>query len=81
MREETLAQGDVAFIPQGFEHSIENIGSTKARILIVFNGGHYQTINLSQWIAGNPSDIFRANFRVDPSVFDQFPKKAVFLTK
>ena len=52
-REETLAQGDVGYIPQGFGHSIENIGDGKARILIVFNTGHYQTIDLSQWIAGN----------------------------
>jgi len=80
-REETLSQGDVAYIPQGFGHSIENVGSTKARILIVFNSGHYQTINLSQWIAGNPSDVLGANFGVDPSIFEQFPKKEVFLTK
>src|SRR5262245_51758562 len=56
-REEKLGKGDVGYIPQGFGHSIENIGSEKARVLIVFNSGHYQTIDLSQWIAGNPTDI------------------------
>ncbi len=60
-----LNQGDVAYIPQGFGHSIENVGNDKARILIVFNNGHYQTIDLSQWIAGNPTDVLATNFCQD----------------
>ena len=64
-REEQIRQGDVAYIPQGFGHSIENIGGEKARILIVFNNGHYQTIDLSQWIAGNPTDVLATNFGQD----------------
>jgi oxalate decarboxylase len=80
-REETLNTGDVGYIPQGFGHSIENIGGEKARILIVFNSGHYQTIDLSQWIAGNPTDILATNFSVDASVFEKFPRRDVFLTK
>ena len=74
-------QGDVGYIPQGFGHSIENVGKEKARILIVFNNGHYQTIDLSQWIAGNPPDVLATNFGQDASVFEKFPRKDVFLTK
>ena len=74
-------QGDVGYIPQGFGHSIENVGGEKARILIVFNSGHYQTIDLSQWIAGNPTDVLATNFAVDASVFEKFPRRDVFLTK
>ena len=80
-REETLSQGDVGYIPQGFGHSIENVSSGKARILIVFNNGHYQTIDLSQWTAGNPTDVLATNFAQNPSVFEKFPRKDVFLTK
>ena len=80
-REETLNQGDVGYIPQGFGHSIENVGDQKARILIVFNSGHYQTIDLSQWIAGNPTDVLATNFSQEASVFEKFPRKDVFLTK
>lgn len=80
-REESVEQGDVAYIPQGFGHSIENVGGETARILIVFNSGHYQTIDLSQWIAGQPHDVLATNFGVDPSVFDKFPKRDVFMTK
>jgi oxalate decarboxylase len=80
-REETLRQGDVGYIPQVFGHSIENVSNEKARILIVFNSGHYQTIDLSQWIGGNPADILATNFAQNPSVFDKFPHKDIFLTK
>jgi oxalate decarboxylase len=80
-RQETLAKGDVGYIPQGFGHSIENIGSEKARILIVFNSGHYQTIDLSQWIAGNSIDVLATNFSQAPAVFEKFPREDVFITK
>ena len=56
-------------------------GADKARILIVFNNGHYQTIDLSQWIAGNPIDILATNFSQEAAVFDKFPRKDVFMTK
>jgi oxalate decarboxylase len=80
-REEALSQGDVGYIPQGFGHSIENVGTSKARILIALNDGHYLSIDLSQWIAGNPADVLATNFAQDPSVFEKFPRADVFLTK
>jgi oxalate decarboxylase len=80
-RQETLSKGDVGYIPQGFGHSLENVGTDTVRVLIVFNNAHYQTIDLSQWIAGNPTDILATNFGQDPSVFEKFPRKDVFMTK
>jgi len=50
---ETLSKGDVAFIPQGYGHSIENIGQERCRVLVAFNTGHYQAIDLSQWLSAN----------------------------
>ncbi len=47
----------------------------------MFNSGHYQTINLSQWLAGNPADILATNFSQDAALFDKFPHRDVFLTK
>jgi oxalate decarboxylase/phosphoglucose isomerase-like protein (cupin superfamily) len=49
-----LHAGDVGYIPQGYGHSIENVGSKPSWILIGFNTGIYQAIDLSAWIAGNP---------------------------
>jgi oxalate decarboxylase len=78
-RVETLEKGDVGYIPQGYGHSIENIGQKTARILIGFNTGHYEAIDLSQWIAGNPAYLLATNFSKPESLFEKFPKNDVFV--
>lgn len=78
-RTERLEKGDVGYIPQGYGHSIENIGSRAARILIGFNAGVYETIDLSQWIAANPKDVLATNFSQPAEVFGNFPDRDVFI--
>jgi oxalate decarboxylase len=75
-----LEKGDVGYIPQGYGHSIENVGDRLARILIGFNSGTYQAIDLSQWIAGNPADVLATNFAQRPELFANFPRHDVFLS-
>ena len=79
-RTETLAKGDVGYIPQGYGHSIENVGSKPCRVLIGFNTGVYEAINLSQWIAGNPLDVLATNFSKPPALFEKFPHREVFIS-
>jgi oxalate decarboxylase len=71
----------VGYIPQGYGHSLENVGSEPARILIVFNSGTYETVDVSQWIAGQPADVLAVNFGQPPATFEAFPKRDVFITK
>jgi oxalate decarboxylase len=78
-RTESLNAGDVGYIPQGYGHSIENTGSVPARILIAFNTGHYQAIDLSQWIAGNPAYLLADHFGKPAALFETFPKERVFI--
>jgi oxalate decarboxylase len=78
-RVEVLDKGDVCYIPQGYGHSVENVGGTPARVLIGFNTGTYATIDLSQWIAGNPADVLATNFKQSAELFDKFPHRDVFL--
>ncbi|MFN6189668.1 MAG: cupin domain-containing protein [Planctomycetia bacterium] len=80
-REATLETGDVGYIPQGYGHSLENIGAERAKILIVFNSGEYQTVDLSQWIAGQPADVLAVNFGKPAATFNSFPKKDVFMAE
>jgi oxalate decarboxylase len=61
-RAEQLSAGDIVYIPQGYGHSIENVGSKQSRMLIGFNTGNYHAIDLSAWIAGNPVDVLATNF-------------------
>ena len=78
-RTETLEKGDVGYIPQGYGHSIENVGDKPCRVLIGFNTGVYETIDLSQWIAGNPVDVLATNFSKPASLFEKFPRRDVFI--
>lgn len=78
-RIERLQKGDVGYIPQGYGHSIENVGSGLARILIGFNTGTYETIDLSQWLAANPKDVLATNFGQPAELFGKFPDRDVFI--
>jgi oxalate decarboxylase len=78
-RTETLEAGDVGYIPQGYGHSIENLGDDTCRVLIGFNTGHYEAIDLSTWIAGNPTQVLATNFSKPASHFDKFPHERVFI--
>jgi len=78
-RIEQLHLGDVGYIPQGYGHSIENIGSKPSQILIAFNTGIYESIDLSSWIAGNPVDVLATNFNKPESLICRFPCKDVFI--
>ena len=69
-----------SWIPQGYGHSIENVGTKQCRILIGFNTGVYETIDLSQWVAGNPTDVLATNFSQPASLFEQVPRKDVFIS-
>jgi oxalate decarboxylase len=79
-RIEQLQQGDVGYIPQGYGHSIENTGNKAARVLIGFNTGVYETIDLSQWIAANPADVLATNFRQQAELVEKLPHQDVFVT-
>jgi oxalate decarboxylase len=79
-RIETLDQGDVGYVPQGYGHSIENVGDKKCRLLIGFNSGVYKDIDLSEWIAANPADVLATNFGKPASLFEKFPHKDAFIT-
>ncbi|MGE3809078.1 MAG: cupin domain-containing protein [Gemmataceae bacterium] len=79
-RTEVLEQGDVGYMPQGYGHSIENVGDKPCRILIGFNSGSYEDIDLSAWIAANPVDVLATNFGQPAALFEKFPRKDVFIS-
>lgn len=64
---------------KGYGHSIENVGDKTVRILIGFNAGIYESIDLSQWIAGNPADVLATNFSQPSELFEKFPHRDVFV--
>jgi oxalate decarboxylase len=79
-RIETLDKGDVGYIPQGYGHSLENVGDKPCRVLIGFNSGVYEDIDLTEWIAANPPDVLATNFGKPASLFEKFPHQDAFIT-
>jgi oxalate decarboxylase len=71
--------GDIGYVPMGAGHYIRNTGKDTLIVLIAFNSGRYEAIDLSMWIGGNPLDILEGNFSVDKEIVAKFPKDDSFL--
>jgi oxalate decarboxylase len=48
-------------------------------VLIAFNSGHYEAIDLSLWLSANPDYLLAANFGVPESVIEKLPRRRVFI--
>jgi oxalate decarboxylase len=62
-----------------YGHSLDNVGDKKCRVLIGFNSGVGEDIDLSEWLAGNPSDVLATNFGKLEALFQRFPNRDVFI--
>jgi oxalate decarboxylase len=76
---EDFEYGDAWFVPVGFGHSVLNIGEGEAQVLLVHNHGDFTTIELSEWAAGGPEEVFAATLNAPEAALDRVPKKKVFL--
>jgi oxalate decarboxylase len=71
---EQFETGDVGYVPMGAGHYIRNTGSGVLRVLIGLNNGHYQSIDLSAWIASNPTDVLATNLDLPRTVVETLPR-------
>ena len=78
-RTETFEAGDVGYVPRGYGHYIENIGDTELQIVLGFNNGTYEAIELTEWFARNTKELLATNFGVPVSTFDGFPDGPVVI--
>lgn len=76
---EQFNAGDVGYVPMGAGHYIKNTGDTVCRILIGFNSGKYESIDLSEWLAENPKDFVVTNFGLKEGEIEKFPTEKVFI--
>lgn len=76
-----LAPGDVAYVPQGYGHYLENIADGASRVLLVCNAPDYEDISLSGWIASNPKPLVAANLEMTESFVASLPKRNLFITE
>jgi oxalate decarboxylase len=57
-----ILPGQIGFVPQGYAHYIENIGSEDLRWVIVFNNTQPDDIGLSTTFGGMPTHTFTDTF-------------------
>ena len=67
--------GDVGYVPMGYGHYIESIGTEECEMLAVFNSGDYQEVSLSKWLNSNPPTLLQTNFSVPMDVINQLRKR------
>ncbi len=78
-RTEEFAAGDVGYVPQGYGHYIENIGSGELEVVIALNNGSYESISVTAWMAANPGLLLATNFKVPEQAFAGFPKREAIM--
>lgn len=76
---EQFNAGDVGYAPMGSGHYIKNTGKDVCKILIGFNNGLYESIDLSNWISSNPKDVLLTNFGIPEAIVEKFPKQNMFI--
>ena len=73
-RTDEFAAGDVGYVPQGYGHYIENVGSDDLEVVLALNNGSYESISITAWMAATPGQLLATNFSVPESTFAAFPK-------
>ncbi len=76
---EQFEAGDVGYAPMGAGHYILNTGRELCRVLVGFNSGHYQAIDLSAWLSSNPRSTLAANLGVGEAVLGELPHEWWFI--
>ena len=78
-RTEEFAAGDVGYVPQGYGHYIENIGSEDLEVVLALNNGSFESISITAWMAATPGQLLATNFGVSESTFAAFPKRETIM--
>ena len=76
---EEFEAGDVGYAPMGAGHYILNTGTEVCRVLIGFNSGHYQAIDVSAWLSTNPESTLAANLGLPEDVLAKLPRQHRFI--
>lgn len=66
----SIAAGDLAFVPPGLIHHIENTAGGETRFVIAFSNERYEDLNLSTTMSQMPPHVLRAAFGAGAGAFD-----------
>lgn len=77
--EDQFEAGDVGYVPEGAGHYIYNNGTEVCRILVGFNHGQHETIDLTKWISSTPNDVLATNLEINREQVSQLPQRHWFI--
>lgn len=69
-----MQEGDISFLPQGYFHYIENIGTKSAYLAVFFNHSNPSDIGISGCLGAYSNEMLAALFSVPSNYFDSLPK-------
>jgi len=72
-----LRDGDISFVPRGYVHWIENIGSGQLHFLVILSHEIPETIELSETLSGVPKKTLSASLGISDQFLEKLPEKAV----
>lgn len=74
-----LHEGEISFMPQGWFHSIANIGDGELTMLVVFNNSSPDDIGVSQALAGMDPSVLGEALGVPADTFKKFKKNILLI--
>jgi oxalate decarboxylase len=74
-----LGVGDCGYMPQGWGHSMEALGTEPCEIVSSLDSGTYQYSSPSEWIAKVPRYVLANNLGAADAVLAQFPKQSMMI--
>jgi oxalate decarboxylase len=78
-RTEEFAAGDVGYVPQGYGHYIENVGTDDLEVVIVLNNGTFESISITAWLAATPGQLLATNLGLPESAIAALPKRETIM--
>ena len=78
---EEFEPGSIGFIPQGFGHYVEQVGTEPMEFFALFNSPTFEEISISKWLAGNPASLIADNFLLSKEDVAKLPRKTLGIVK
>jgi oxalate decarboxylase len=74
-----LEAGQIAVLPQGWFHYIQNVGEETLRMLVIFNNSAPNDIGISQGFQAIPREVLGITFDVSPERFKGLKKDVTYI--
>jgi len=74
-----LAAGQIAILPQGWFHYIQNVGEETLRMLVIFNNSAPNDIGISQGFQAIPKEVLGITFGVSAERFKGLDENVTYI--